>query len=168
MDREKNLMSKDRRDNSGKSDIHRDFHGILSYCLQHVYEKYGEQEMVECLRQIARNVYGPLTEAIRKEGLSALEEHWRNIFTVEEADFELYYEDGILALNVKECPSIGHMKSHGHKIFRRHCEHTRIIDEEICRLAGYACSVAYNQEKGFCLQKFWKEKQANEPLGVAM
>ena len=161
----KSLMYEDQRSSSGKSGVHKDFHGILSYCIQHIYEKYGEQEMVECLRQVARNVYGPLTKALRKDGLSALERHWRNIFTIEEADFELYYEDDMLVLNIRKCPAIGHMKSRGYKIFKEYCEHTRIANEEICRLAGYACSVAYNQERGCCLQRFWKEKQANEPWG---
>lgn len=146
--------------------VHKDFHGVLSYCIQHIYERYGEREMEECLRQIARNVYKPLIEALRSEGLPALERHWRRIYTLEGSDFELHYEGDALILKVKRCPALMHMRSRGYKIFERYCEHTRIVNEEICRLAGYASSVVHDQGKERCTQRFWKEEEQKHRRGI--
>ncbi len=150
-------MPKAQQDAS-KSNIHKDFHGAFSHCIKYIYEKYGKVEMTKCLEQIAERVYKPLIEAIAKEGLQALEKHWQRIFTLEAADFNQYYENGILVLNVKKCPAIMHMKKSGFDIFEKYCEHTRIMNKKICDLAGYSCSVTYNQKEGYCEQRFWKEK----------
>ena len=140
-----------------KVNVHKDFHGAMSYGIQHVYERYGEEAMTAFLQQVAREVYGPLTERLRKEGLKALEEHWRRIFTVEEGDFELSYERERLVLKVHKCPAIHHMKPHGYAIADKYCEHTRLVNEGICHAAGYECSVEYDQENGRCVQQFWRK-----------
>jgi hypothetical protein len=49
------------------------------------------------------------------------------------------------------------MKRHGYMIADRFCEGTRIVNEEICRAAGYECSVRYDQSRGRCVQRFWKK-----------
>ncbi|MFH1008793.1 MAG: hypothetical protein V1800_15055 [Candidatus Latescibacterota bacterium] len=137
--------------------VHKDFHGAMSYGMQHVCERYGEEAMAEFLERVAKGVYGPLSERLKKEGLTALEEHWRHIFTIEEGDFDLGYEGDQLVLHVHQCPAIHHMQAHGYAIAERYCEHTRLVNEGICRAAGYECSVEYDQEKGRCVQSFWKE-----------
>lgn len=136
--------------------IHKDFHGATSYGIQHVYSRYGEDALSEFLQQVARNIYHPLTERLQKEGLSALEKHWRHIFTIEEGAFDLSYEGDQLVLRMHRCPAIHHMKTHGYAIAEKFCEHTRIVNEDICTSAGYTCSVEYDQEAGRCVQRFWK------------
>jgi len=137
--------------------VHKDFHGAMSYGLQYLYEKYGEKEMTLYLKRVAGNVYRPLIEELKIRGLPALEEHWGYIFTIEGADFEIGYgENDVLFLKVKKCPAIFHMREHNYQIADKYCEHCRILNEEICHSAGYECSVKYDQNKGSCVQKFWK------------
>jgi len=139
------------------ANVHKDFHGSMSYGLQYLYEKYGEKEMVLYLKELARTVYRPLTEGLKMRGLPALEEHWDYIFTIENGDFEIGYEENdVLFLKVKKCPAIFHMREHNYQIADKYCEHCRIINEEICHPAGYECSVKYDQNKGSCIQKFWR------------
>lgn len=142
---------------SKKTYIHKDFHGAMSVGLEYLYKEYGKKEMENYLREVARNVYKPLSHKISKYGLSALYEHWNRIFTVEGAEFLLYYKNRALVLEVKKCPAIRHMKIHKYHIFKYFCEHTRIINEEICSQSGYQCSIDYNQNNGCCIQRFfWK------------
>ena len=141
------------------SNIHKDFHGATSYGIQHLYSRYGEDVLVEFLQQVARNVYHPLTERLQTEGLSALEKHWRHVFTLEGGAFDLSCEGDQLVLRVRQCPAIHHMKAYGYPIAQRFCEHTRIVNEGICTPAGYACSVEYDQEAGRCVQRFWKRTE---------
>ena len=138
--------------------LHKDFHGAMSYGIQYLYEKYGEAEMLEYLKQLTHTIYSPLTEALKTKGLPALYEHWDYIFTTEGADFEIGYEkNDVLFLKVKKCPAICHIKERDYQVAEKYCEHCRIINEEICHSASYECSIEYEQDKGSCKQRFWKK-----------
>ena len=139
------------------ANVHKDFHGALSYGIQFVLDEYGMPGLEKYLKQLADTVYAPLAEAMKTEGLSALRKHWDEIFTVEGGEFELRDEDGVLVLEVLACPAIKHMQSQDYAIHPKFCEHTRILNEAICAKAGYQCSVDYDQEAGRCVQRFWKE-----------
>lgn len=142
------------------ANVHKDFHGLLSYGIQYLCEKYGEREMVKYLKQVVYTVYSSLTEELKIKGLPALYKHWDYIFTIEDADFEIDYEENdVLSLKVRKCPAIHHMREHGYQVAEKYCEHYRIINEEICHLADYECSVEYSQDKGSCIQKFWTKNK---------
>jgi hypothetical protein len=128
----------------------------LSYGIDFVVEKHGLDGLRRYLQGLAGTVYAPLVNRLRSEGLTALRDHWREVFTVENGRFELEEAEGVLTLDVTECPAIAHMKTHGYRISPHFCEHTRLLNEAICERAGYACSVEADQEAGTCVQKFWK------------
>ena len=141
--------------------VHKDFHGAMSFALRFLSDRYGRGEMEEYLRRVAKEVYGPLRKRLKEEGLKALEEHWRKVFTLEGAeegkDFTLSYEDGALVLRVLRCPAVWHIKERGYKLSEDFCETTRIVNEGICLPAGYGCSVDYERGAGRCVQRFWRE-----------
>jgi hypothetical protein len=139
------------------ANVHKDFHGCLSFGLKFLEQNFGPSELEEYLRRLARNVYAPLIESLRLRGLPALHDHWNNIMSLEDADFDLRLSDDLLVLEVRTCPAIHHMKERGYKIAEHFCESTRIVNDEICRQAGYSASVEYDQESGRCVQKFRKE-----------
>lgn len=139
------------------ANVHKDFHGCFSFGLSFLYENYGSVEAEEYLRRMARNVYAPLIEAMRMRGLPALQDHWSNIMMLEEADFDLSFQnDDVLALEVRKCPAIHHMREVGYRVCDRFCESTRIVNDEICRQAGYSSVTEYDQDKGCCIQRFRK------------
>jgi hypothetical protein len=123
------------------ANVHKDFHGCLSFGLKFLEQNFGPSELEEYLRRLARNVYAPLIESLRLRGLPALHD----------------LSDDLLVLEVRTCPAIHHMKERGYKIAEHFCESTRIVNDEICRQAGYSASVEYDQESGRCVQKFRKE-----------
>lgn len=139
------------------ANVHKDFHGCMSFGLKFLLENYGPAEVEEYLRRAARNVYAPLIESLRSEGLPALKDHWQRIMALEDADFDLRLADDALVLEVKKCPAIRHMRAHGYSVSENFCESTRIVNDEICRQAGYAASTEYDQDNGRCIQRFWKE-----------
>ena len=136
--------------------VHKDFHGALSYGLQFVEERHGEQALRDFLAGLADTVYKPLVDDLRARGLPALEDHWREIFGLEGGAFEMHMDDATLVLTVHRCPAIAHMREHPYRISDHFCEHTRIVNEAICQAAGYASSVDYDQSAGRCVQKFWR------------
>ena len=139
--------------------LHKDFHSGLCYAIRYVDDHFGPEATREYLQQVGETFYAPLTEALRAEGLPALEKHWRAVFTKEQGSFSLAYEGDALVLTVDECPAVAHL----HKIecfyTERFCESTVLVNETVCRRAGYRCSCAYQPGQGKCVQKFWKDTE---------
>jgi hypothetical protein len=140
-----------------EENVHKDFHGALSYGIQHVVDNFGLDVLHRYLDGLADTVYAPLVKALRADGLDAMCQHLEQTFTREQGHYEVRREGETLVFDVKECPAIAHMKAQGYAIAPHFCEHTRILNDAICRRAGYACSVDYDQEAGQCVQRFWKE-----------
>ena len=137
--------------------VHKDFHGALSYGIEFLSERYGREELCEFFGGLADSVYKSLVEDIRRRGLIALHNHWENIFSLEDGKYSLTLEADRLTLEVSECPAIAHMKKNSYTIAARFCEHTHLTNKAICQAAGYECSVEYDQTKGQCVQCFWKK-----------
>ena len=141
-----------------KANVHKDFHGALSYGIRFLTERYGEEKMRSFLLGLGQTVYKPLGDALQKEGLSALETHLVSTFEAEDGVVESELKDEELIFRVHECPAIAHMKANGYAIAENFCEHTRLVNESICAGRGYACSVDYDQDAGRCVQRFWREE----------
>ncbi len=139
--------------------LHKDFHAVLCHSIKYLDENYGSETTKQYLRQVGETVYLPLIDRLKKEGLKALERHWRDIFTREGGKFDLSYEGGTLVLTVDECPAIAHLKKFSQLFTERYCETTVVVNETICHRAGYRCSCEYEPGKGKCVQRFWKEKE---------
>lgn len=137
--------------------VHKDFHGALSFGLQFIEDRFGEDGRNDFLAGLAVSVYAPLAEALRRDGLEALRAHWDRIFTLEGGDFDQCIEGDRLTLTVHRCPALAHLQARGYRIAGHFCEHTRLVNEAVCRAAGYACDIEYDQSAARCIQRFWKE-----------
>ena len=136
--------------------IHKDFHGAFSNALDYLKDNFGREVMESYLKRMAKNVYSPLIKKLKKKGLKVLEEHWREIFDLENGKCTISYRNSKLILLVKECPAISHMLKKEYKLSDSFCESTRIVNETICKEAGYKCSLKLGPKKGTCEQRFWK------------
>ena len=144
------------------SGLHKDFHGYHSFILQYVQNKYGDTFLEQGLRRIGRTVYAPMAEALAEQGLDYFENYWKELFEAEGCDVRMCREGNTLVLEVTKCPAIEHLHGKNMHVAQRFCEHTRIVNEEICRAAGYECSTEYDQDQGRCVQRFWKRASAGE------
>jgi len=140
--------------------IHKDFHGALSCGFEFLSEKYGRKALEEYLKQVGENIYKELLKKIKKEGLSALEEHWKHIFTIEEGNFKIKREnnDKKLILEIKKCPALEHMKKMKYKIYKDFCLQCKVINSVIAEKTGYKSEVTSHQDKSSCIQKIRREK----------
>lgn len=139
--------------------LHKDFHGALCYGIKYLDDNFGHEATAAYLRQVGRSYFAPLSAQLRDEGLSALEKHWREIFTKEGGKFSLEFQDGVLVLTVHECPAIAHLRKINQLFTPRYCETTVVVNETICSDAGYRSSCEYVPGEGRCVQKFWKAKE---------
>ncbi len=139
--------------------LHKDFHGALCYAIKYLDDNFTPEITREYLAEVGRTCFAPLIKRLQAEGLPALEEHWKEVFTKEGGRFTLEYRDGVLVLTVHECPAIAHLKKIGQFFTPRYCETTVVVNETICKAAGHACSTRYQPGEGKCVQMFWKVKE---------
>ena len=141
-----------------KQSVHKDFHYTLSLILDFLKDKYGEDEMVSMIKDVARVVYAPLIKDLKEKGLMEIEDHIKKVMQLEDGKYEVKKSNGAVIFNVKKCPAISYMNDKKMKISENFCKMTtKLILGEIAKAAGYKFSVDYNQNKGKCVQKFWKE-----------
>ena len=138
------------------SGLHKDFHGYHNFILKYVENKYGREFMLDGLRKIGATVYSDVAEKLKKQGLEYFADYWKEIFDLEDGRYQIELSDNELTLSVQQCPAIKHLHNKGWDVAPAFCEHTRIVNEEICKAAGYSCSVDYDRDKGSCVQRFWK------------
>ena len=149
------ILELNRKDNEY---LHKDFHGALCYAIKYLDQTYGQDATAEYLKQVGRETFSPLIAALKKEGLIALERHFKRIFELENGDAEFKREDNCLVINVSKCPAIAHLKSTGQLFTDRYCETTVNVNLAICQAAEYQCSCEYKPGIGKCVQKFWKKE----------
>lgn len=140
--------------------LHKDFHGALGYTIRYLDETFGPEATREYLQQVGRTCFGPLIEKVKAEGLPAIEQHFREVMDREDGEYTFSWEGDTLVLRVTKCPAVAHMKKNGAWFTDRFCETTVVVNETICREAGYACSCEYETGEGRCVQTFRKGEQA--------
>jgi len=146
------------RNSSNNKYLHKDFQGALCYAIKYLDETFGPGAVSEYLKQVGRETFSPLITALKRDGLIALERHFKYIFELEGGQAEFKREDNCLVINVSKCPAIAHLKSTGQLFTERYCETTVNVNITICDMAGYQCSCEYKPGLGCCSQKFWRKE----------
>ncbi len=136
--------------------LHKDFHGALCYSIKYLEDKLGPKDLKEFLQQVGETYFAPLSEKLKKNGLAAIKKHFIEIMNLEQGEYTFSYEGEKLVLQVSKCPAVAHLKKMDSLFTDSFCESTAVVNDTICRNAGYRCSCLYEKGKGKCVQKFWK------------
>jgi len=139
--------------------LHKDFHGALADAIRYLDETYGHKATDEYLSQVGCICYAPLNDRMKREGLSALEKHLVSVFTREDGRFSIRWENGVLVLEVDQCPAVNHLVSTGRSFSPRFCQSTVHVNAAICRAAGYRAVCTYEPGQGRCVQRFSQEEK---------
>jgi hypothetical protein len=143
--------------------LHRDFHGALSAGIEYLEEKYGEDAVREYLWQFARSFYAPLTEALGRRGLVALEEHFRRVYDLEGGEVRFTRSDDELRIEVDACPAVTHMRKQGYSVARLFHETKGTVGKAICCGTGFEAELLeYDDQTGRSVQKFFRAPARSE------
>jgi hypothetical protein len=135
--------------------LHRDFHGALSAGIEYLHENYGEEAVREYLWQFARAFYSPLTDALRRRGLAALEEHFRKVYELEGGEVRFALSEDELRIEVEACPAVRHMRERGYPVARLFRETTATVNRAICHDTPFAAELLeYDEQTGRSVQRF--------------
>ena len=147
--------------------LHQDFHGALSAGIEYLHEKYGEDAVREYLWQFARLFYAPLTEALEKRGLVALEEHFREIYDLEGGVVRFVLSEDELRIEVDACPAVTHMRGQGYPVARLFHETTNTVNRAICDGTPFAAElIEYDELTGRGIQRFYRRELNRDKTGL--
>lgn len=141
-----------------KQSLHKDFHYTLSLIFDFLKDNYGKDEMERIIKKVAGIIYSPLIGDLKEEGLLVIEKHIKELMDLEGGKYEIEKNGGSVTFKISKCPAIDYMNSKNMKISDDFCRiSTDLVSKKIAENAGYKFSVDYDQDKGQCVQKFWKE-----------
>ena len=139
--------------------LHRDFHISADKGLRYVAEKYGDDGVKEYLQTFAARYYAPLIGDIKSNGLSAVAEHLKSVYFIEEAPdaLELSLTDNRLDVHVLYSPAIRYMNKACYTPSRWYAEQTRTVFGTVADLASISfVMTAYNEKTGEAEYSFSK------------
>ncbi|MCD6598152.1 MAG: hypothetical protein J7L04_10710 [Bacteroidales bacterium] len=136
---------------------HKDFHIALNYGIDYLHKSFGEDSVREYLVQFANVYFAPLKKALRGKGLLVIKEHYKNIYKIENAEFNINISHNELLIHLSESPAVMYIKENGHNISSLYRETVTTVNKEICRNTPYDCKlVEYNDENGAYQIQFFK------------
>ncbi len=136
---------------------HKDFHIALNYGIDYLHKSFGEDSVREYLVQFANVYFAPLKKALRQKGLLVIKEHYKNIYKIENAVFDMDISPDNLVIHLSESPAVMYIKENGHNISSLYQETVTTVNKEICRNTPYDCKlVEYNDENGAYQLQFFK------------
>ena len=145
-----------------KQSVDMDSHGQLSSIFYYLEKKYGKKEAITIVEDITREIYRPLIEKIKKNGLVEFEKHFKQVMALEKGIYNINRDNNTLEIIIEKCPAIGpareHMEKRNMKMPDSFCSLTTgVVNTIIAREASYRFSLKHDQKKGKCTQKFWKD-----------
>ena len=137
--------------------FHRDFHSSMNMGIQYLGEKYGEAAIREYLVRYTNNVYRPVLEKVRLQGLAAIEENIRGTYEKEQASDALAIdrtEDG-MRVTISYCPAVRHLRATGRKVSPWYRMTTEVVMETLAQAGGFHFKMeSYDEETGAARYSF--------------
>jgi hypothetical protein len=154
-------MEKMVRKASDNKYFHRDFHVGLNLGIEYIAEIYGDDAVIEYLEEYTRVYHKPLIEAIKKQGLAAIEDYFTRLYEIEEAPEVISFSrnENELIIEISECPVIKYIKSQGKGISHLFIETTNTVNKTLVEGTPYAFEmISFDNETGKSRHRFYKKE----------
>lgn len=141
-----------------------DFYFAINALFRHIHERYGHEALVDYWRAMAREYDAPRIARWQAGGWAAVADDWRAYFAREpNAEVDVVAGPGSVALIVRVCPAIKHLRHQGRDVvpyFCEHCDHT-------CGAMAEAAGFQFQRSggRGSCRQRFFQIPAAGREVG---
>ncbi len=139
--------------------FHPDFHSSMNMGIHYLGDNYGLSEVREYLTRYTKSVYNHLLKDSSKSGLSVIEDKIRDTYTKEKKTdaLEIVSDDNSVAVNIKYCPGVRHLRATGRDVSPWYRYTTEIVMDIFAQMAGVSFEmISYNEETGaakYCFKK---------------
>lgn len=139
-----------------------DFYAAVNATFRFMERRFGLEGLRRYWTELGRGYYAPVTEKWLAGGLAAVAEHWRAFFAAEPgAEVEVTEEPDEVRVQVRACPAIGYLRSHGREIVPCFCQHCHFVSAAMGEGAGI--EVRVNGGNGSCVQRFARRGHFTTP-----
>ncbi len=137
--------------------LHKDFHQALNFALIYLEKQQGEKGVRAYLTDFAEAYYAPLNQAVKDQGLSALQAYMKKIYALEggEVAIRRTTDPDQLDIIVSRCPAVTHIRAGNNDVSPLfHLTH-EVVNDCICRGTPWQSELLdYNPQTGSCIQRF--------------
>lgn len=149
-----------------------DFYFAINATFRFIFEKWGEQGLIDYWETMAREYHAPISARFREGGLPEVASFWRRYFDHEPGgDVRVVHREDAVEIVVRDCPAIRWLEDSGRDVmplYCRHCHYTATV------IAGHA-DMSFHLEGGggSCRQTFrlasatTGSEDADTPRGAA-
>ncbi len=139
--------------------FHPDFHCALNIALDYLEKNHGKSAVKEYLQQFASHYYKPLTEKIKKQGLSALKKYLKDLYRKENGDIDIVCSKDTMTVLIKRCPAVLHIKKKGGQPAKSFSETTKTVYETLLKDTEYEFKMLnYDKNTGKAILTFKRKK----------
>ena len=143
-----------------------DFYFAINATFRFVLNKLGIEGLRRYWTDLGSHYFAPVAARWTAGGLPAVAEYWRAFFAAEPgAEVEVRESPDAVTLDVKVCPAIKHLRTHGREIVPCFCQHCYFIGEAMAAPAGL--TVRIEGGNGSCRQSFHRCDAASAPQDLA-
>lgn len=130
-----------------------DFYFALDATFRWIEANWGAAGLRAYWEALGREHYAGLSERFRAGGLPAVAEHWEAFFAAEPGgEVEVRRLPEEVRIEVRVCPAVRHLRTHGREPMPRYCEHCTVVSQALGEAAGLAVRVEGGG--GSCCQYF--------------
>ena len=120
-----------------KGEVHKDFHGLTCATLHYLIDNYGEDALVQVLRNTAQKVYKTIHEGLKNGDPEELVEFWTYYLEREKGEFSIEKTENTIRLIVKDCPALRHLVKLEQEPDPILCDGTRVFNDALAEGSPY-------------------------------
>ncbi len=146
-----------------------DFYMAHNATFRFVLKKFGIEGLRKFWTELGEKYFAPVTARWSGGDLPAVATYWRAFFAAEPgAEVVVKETPETVALDVKVCPAIKHLRANGREIVPCFCQHCYFISEAMAAPAGL--TVRVDGGNGSCRQTFFRRTgaAASTPQDLAL
>jgi len=114
-----------------------DFYFAINATFRFLLRRLGREGWVRYLQDLGRDYYAPVNAAWRQGGLDAVAAYWRDFFAAEPGgQVDVVRKPDRVELQVKVCPLIHHLRTHGRVPVPEFCQHCYHLGSARAAMAG--------------------------------
>ncbi|MBN1181165.1 MAG: neutral/alkaline non-lysosomal ceramidase N-terminal domain-containing protein [Bacteroidales bacterium] len=139
--------------------LHKDFHIALNLLMIYIYNHFGQDALINYLKQYSRAYYKPLNQKLKVGDIQALVNYFKDIYEKEEWPVKIISGENSVEITQDTCPAISHILQKSGKTCPFYWETYNTVYKTICENTPFEYTLIYfNEHTGACKQLFIRKE----------
>lgn len=138
----------------GMMKVNKSFVEAYDAMFAYILKEYGLDDLIKFWKGIAPTMLRDLKDIANQKGILGCKQYWDKILKEEGAKFRTNIKDGVLKLEITDCPSIRHLNTPACSEYCRHCGvmYPEVLscsglDMECKRVGNGRCEIVVRERK---------------------